>query len=71
MILKFQKPLASSEDNPPILVYNENRTFEVTVPFDSNHHCRYLFQLVDKFYANCTIIDGEPVIKKVINDQGW
>jgi hypothetical protein len=70
MILKFQKPLASSEPDLPVLVYNENRTFQVMLPFD-NHHCRYLFQFVDKFYANCTIIDGELAIRKVLDDQGW
>jgi hypothetical protein len=69
MILKFQKPLASSEDNPPILVYNENRTFTTTLPF--NNHYRPFFEFVDKFYANCSIVDDEVVIKKVIQDQGW
>jgi hypothetical protein len=71
MILKFQKPLASSEPDPPVLVYNENRTFEITLPFDSDTPYRYLFLFVNKFYANCSIIDDEPVIRKIIEDQGW
>jgi hypothetical protein len=69
MILKFQKPLASSKPDPPVLVSNEDRTLSYLVPFDSLQH---MFEFVDKFYAECSMLDDdEPVIIEVIGDQGW
>jgi hypothetical protein len=34
MIVKIQRPLATNEDEPMALVYNEDRSFEVFIPYD-------------------------------------
>lgn len=33
MIVKIQRPLSSNETIPPALIYNEDKTFQVFVPW--------------------------------------
>jgi hypothetical protein len=68
MILKFQRPLASSKADPPVLVCDKSRVFARLVPFADYQH---FFEFVDKFYAKCLVRNGAIVIRKVIEDQGW
>lgn len=69
MIVKVQLPIASSADNPPMLVYNEDRSVFMQMPIQE----RFVDELKDfpRGYYNARFVDDQLVINERIADQAW
>jgi hypothetical protein len=71
MDFKIQKALASTEANPPVLIYDKDRKYQCQVPatdlmnklFDRNGFKIYVEGIIDA--------RGELCILGVLEDQGW
>lgn len=77
MIVKCQKPIGSNQENPPVLVYNQDRSFESFVPWDDLW--KSLFELFGlkaymgaKFFAEVHMDKTVIVVDKPLTqDLGW
>lgn len=69
MIVKVQRPLGSSEADPPALVYDRGRTFQRFIPLSP----AVLALLGDRPNAYCeaTIEGGDLVLGARVADQAW
>lgn len=69
-IFKIQVPLHSSEENPPLLVYNRNRS--IYFQLDMTDELERLTVGKDKVYV-VGYIDGNQVFQIVdtVNNQRW
>lgn len=69
MIVKVQRPLSASEESPPALIYDKERTIEIFVDFTPE--LREVLKGKSKVYCEAEMSQGEIVLTKVINDQPW
>ena len=69
MIVKVQRPLGSSDANPPALVYDRGRAFQRMVPLSAE----VLALLGDrpKVYCEASVEAGQLVFGAVVADQAW
>ena len=75
MIVKVQRPLASSESNPPWLIYNQTRTFRQFVPPNSipAHVHKAMYERV-KGYFEITLVAGTTRVStwgRILTDREW
>lgn len=72
MICKIQRAIVSNRENPPCLVYNEERTFIKEFTF---YNMEELFGEKFKIYVEAEMVfinhDFDFIIHKVIEDQDW
>ncbi len=68
MIVKIQRPLASSMDAPPCLIYNEDRSVLLSKNIQD---LDVFFGNKLKVYADVDINGSEINIKTLIQDQTW
>lgn len=69
MIVKIQRPLESSQETPPALVYNQDKTYKAFVPFDEG--LRALMGDDLKIYAEVEIEEEGIGIVRIISPQAW
>lgn len=70
MIVKLQKPLASSTPNPPVLAYDQYRTVSVQLPM--THDLDTMFGDKWKIYCAAHIAEnGKLCIDRVVTDRAW
>jgi hypothetical protein len=69
MIIKIQKPIVTTEEVPQALIYDRDRTVQLTVPFTDVEELFGPFQL--KVYARAKIKGKNLVIQDVVPDQDW
>jgi hypothetical protein len=75
MIVKIQVPLESNMPNPPILIYNEDRTFEATN--DDPAFADWARGVgKPKFFANMSVVISTDqqvtfLINNMVEDPGW
>lgn len=71
MVLKIQVPLASNQENPPCLVYDQTRKFRTFVPLTSE--IKRLLKGDPKGYFEAKIQPGtgEFEIIKRVSPQQW
>jgi hypothetical protein len=75
VIVKLQKPLASSERDPPWLVYNQSRSFRLFVPGASlPAHVHKAMADRDRGFFEISIVNGTTKIGtwgRVLPDRTW
>jgi hypothetical protein len=69
MIVKIQRPLVSNDDDPPALLYNEDRSVSLQVPFIDVAQLFGTFQL--KVYVNAAMVGDTLVLGEIVPDQDW
>lgn len=70
MIVKIQRPLASTEPNPPALVYNEDRSVTLHMPITPE--LKHLFQGGElKVYHKATIEGDKLMIGRRVQNPDW
>ncbi len=69
MIVKIQKPLESNQKNPPVFVYNEDRSYKTFVEF--SERLRMTIGDREKIYCEAMIEDGYLLVIREVKDQGW
>ena len=71
-ILKLQKPLSSSEANPPVLVYDKDRSFDTMIEM-TPEEMLHLFAGKPKVYvkAEVDMDDKSITILGKVADQPW
>lgn len=73
-IFKLQRPLASNEPNPPMLVYNESRSIYEHLPFTEEF--RQMFGSDEKLFFKGRIKvtgkdEGNLDLIEPVEDPGW
>jgi hypothetical protein len=69
-IIKVQRPLHTTEPNPQVLVYNQDRSILQQFPF--TEELQELFRDdVLKLYFEATLRRGELTLVKNIEQQDW
>jgi hypothetical protein len=70
MIVKIQRPLMSTDPNAPVLIYNQDRTFETMVPFD--RMMQFIMGDRVKMYAEVEILpDNSLGILRDLKESEW
>lgn len=71
MILKFQKPLATNDPHPQVLITNKNGDVIWFRPYQGPLKLKFGDRV--KFYADCRIIGQSFVFHKMqeVEDQDW
>lgn len=69
MIVKIQKPLESSEPNPPALVYNEDRSYETFVEFSEG--LRMTIGDRQKIYVEARLEGENLVLIREVRGHSW
>jgi hypothetical protein len=69
MIVKIQKPLESSLEDPPALVYNEDGSYEEFVKFSEGLRMAMGDRL--KIYVEATVEDGKLRLIQEVPAQSW
>lgn len=81
-IFKFQKPMGASEEDPPVLIYNEDRTIhefrplteELNKLFETDPNCVMgckFYAIIDVDLLRKPVFDGVPSGIKVVEPQNW
>ena len=78
MVVKIQRALEASEPNPPILVYNRDRSFEAFLPMTKDLEDMFETYGLEKWgkcklFADVTLVKREVHINGAIAgvDLGW
>lgn len=69
MIVKIQRPLGSSEPNPPALVYDQSRRYHAAVAMSAD-----ILAALDgraKVYCEASVTAGKLVVGRRVDDQPW
>lgn len=69
MILKIQRPIVTTEPAPLMLIYNQDRSIDETLPMTEE-----LFSLFGdeyKLYIEAEIVEGVMQIQRVVEEQSW
>lgn len=70
MIVKIQRPLASSAPNPPALVYNKDRSMTAHMPITPD--LAHLFKGGElKVYHEAKIEGDKLMIGRRVQNPGW
>lgn len=69
MIVKIQKPLESNEKNPPVLVYNQDRSYEEFLEFTDG--LRQAIGDRAKIYVEARVENGVLHLVREILPQPW
>lgn len=69
MIVKVQRPLGSSEGDPPALVYDRDRTLHRLMPMSPE--VETALAGANKVFCEASIVGGELRLGRRVADPGW
>lgn len=74
MIVKIQRPLISTQEDPPVLIYNRSRTHEIEVPYSNVQSMFEPPEAIDnplKIYVKAKMKGTLLHLGRRVEDQDW
>lgn len=69
-VMKLQRALYSTVENPPILAYNQDRSLQFQVHMNADD-IEAVFGLRHKVFCKCRVVNGSLEIGDEVEDRDW